>query len=272
MKRTLKTLCIALIAAGLVFPACKKEEAAQEPTTTAEEVAPEEQPAEEEPVAVEEEPAAEEAAVNEDNYIKAAFEVTCVNAHIDDPARAREIKNEIYPRYGFDEASFAKAQETLTSRETVKMAVETRMERCNKDFAEKLGEAQVAPEGEEAAVVEAVAEAGETKKPVVKKAVPAKTGTLNDRAISGGGFQGAELRLNVRPDFKVSGEFRGKREGSAFIVPVSGTVSDKGDLRATGERGGNTVQVNGKLNAAGASGSLSGSVHKVNYNVTFSAN
>lgn len=282
MKHLMKTLCVALLAAGLLLPACEKpaDKAAEKTEEAVQELEKAEEKAEEaeEKVEEKEEEAAEvEAAeINEDNYIKAAFEVTCVSAHIDDPARARELKDEIYPRYGFDEASFKAAQEALASNDMVKAAVAARMERCNKEFAEKLGEAQV--EGEEVVVEEVVeepvkaeegAKAEAAKKPA--KPVPAKLGAMNDTGISGGGFTESSVRINVRNDFGVSGEFRGKREGAAFMVPFKGTVSEKGDISATGERGGNTVTLKGKLSKTGATGSLSGSVHKNNFNTTFNA-
>ncbi len=278
MKGFMKSLCVALLATGLFLPACEKPadkaEPAAEAVQEAEQAQEEAAEAAVEAAEKEEEAAEAEAEVNEDNYIKAAFEVTCVNAHIDDPARARELKEEIYPRYGFDEASFQAAQEKLADNDMVKAAITARMERCNQEFAEKLGEAQPAEEaGEEAAAEEAApaegAAAAEKKAPA--KPVPAKVGALNDAGISGGGLTETSLRLNVRNDFGVSGELRGKREGAAFIVPVRGTVTEKGDISATGERGGNTVNVTGRLTKNGATGSLSGSIHQKNFNTTFNA-
>lgn len=266
MKRKIQVLIFALASAGLVFSGCDKP--AEEPAET-EEAAPE-APAEEE--AAEEEVAEEEAAeVNEDMYVNAAFEVTCVNAQIEDPARAAEIKNEIYPRYGFTEESFTAAQEQMAERESVKMAIETRMEKCTAEMAEGLAEAG-APEGEEAAGEEAAAETGSaaTKK-AAPKPIPAKTGAMSGN-FGGGGFEEASIRLTVRPDFKVSGQVRGNREGAAFAVPFSGEVSRSGDISATGERDGNTVRVSGKLTANGASGKLEGSVHQRDYSVNYNAN
>lgn len=278
MKLTLKNLFIALATAGLLLPACKKGEDAPEPA--AQEATAEAAPAEEEAEAAPEEQAqadeeaAEEAPVevNEDMYIKAAYEVTCVNAKLDDPARAGEIKQEIYARYGFTEESFVQAEEALKDRESVKMAVSTRMESCTAELAAKLGEAgaEVAEAETEEAAEEAAEETAQAKKPAPKP-TPAKVGGLRARNISGGAFEGAELRLNVRADFKVSGEFRGKREGAQFVIPVSGEVAKNGELRATGERQGNSVALSGKLTSAGASGSLQGSVHQKPYNVTFNA-
>lgn len=275
MKSFMKTLCVALLAAGLMLPACEKpsetpaekvEEAVQELNEAEEKV--DEAQAE----AVEQEEAVEEAIeINEDNYIKAAFEVTCVNAHIDDPARARELKEEIYPRYGFDEASFTTAQTTLAEKDTVKTAIEARMERCNKEFAEKLGEA---PSDEVAAEADAgTAVAGEEKEAAKKPAapVPAKVGTIKDAAIGGGGFSNTTLNMNVRKDFTISGDVRGEREGANFLIPFKGKVSEKGDISATGERAGNTVNISGRLNANGASGSLTGTVHQKNFKTTYNA-
>src|SRR5690554_6597466 len=182
MKSFMKTLCVALLAAGLLLPACEKpsetpaekvEEAVQELNEAEEKV--DEAQAE---VAEKEEVVEEAIEVNEDNYIKAAFEVTCVNAHIDDPARARELKEEIYPRYGFDEASFTTAQQSLAEKDTVKTAIDARMERCDKAFAEKLGEAQTEPTEEEKAAETADGEKEAAKKPA--KPVPAKVGMVTD--------------------------------------------------------------------------------------------
>ncbi|TXD37103.1 hypothetical protein FRC98_10220 [Lujinxingia vulgaris] len=266
MKRGIQLLIVALASAGLVFSGCDKP--AEEPATT-EEAAPEE-PTEEE-AAPEEEAAEEEAAeVNEDMYVNAAFEVTCVNAQIEDPARATEIKNEIYPRYGFTEESFNAAQEQMAERESVKMAIETRMEKCTAELAESLAEAGAA-EGEEAAGEEAPAEEGAAAKKAPAKPMPAKTGSMNGN-FGGGGFEGASIRMMVRPDFKVSGQVRGNREGAAFAIPFSGEVSTDGNISATGERDGNTVNVSGKLTASGAAGKIEGSVHQRDYSVNYNAN
>ncbi|WP_199589831.1 hypothetical protein [Lujinxingia litoralis] len=268
MKRGIQLLIVALASAGLIFSGCDKP---AEETAPTEEAAPE-APAEEEAAeeAEEEAPAEEEAAeVNEDMYINAAFEVTCVNAQIEDPARATEIKNEIYPRYGFTEESFNAAQEQLAERESVKTALETRMEKCTAELAESLAEAGAAEAGEEAAGEEAGGE--ETAKKAPAKAMPAKTGAMTGN-FGGGGFDGASIRMSVRPDFKVTGTVRGNREGAAFAIPFSGEVSRGGDINATGERNGNTVKVSGKLTAAGAAGELQGSVHQRDYKVNYNAN
>lgn len=276
MKSFMKTLCVALLAAGLLLPACEKP--AEAPAEKVEEAVQELNKAEEkvdeakEEVAEKEEAVEEVLEVNEDNYIKAAFEVTCVNAHIDDPARARELKDEIYPRYGFDEASFSAAQKTLAEKDTVKTAIDARMERCNKEFAEKLGEAQAEPAAEEKAQeVDAGAEGGKEAEKKPAKPVPAKVGMVKDTAIGGGGFSNTSLNLNVRKDFTVSGEIRGEREGANFLIPFKGKVSEKGDITATGERGGNSVNVTGRLTSNGAAGSLSGTVHQKNFKTTFNA-
>ncbi len=278
MKSFMKTLCVALLAAGLLLPACEKP--TETPAEKVEEAVQELNQAEEKLDEAQEEVAEKEAEVeekieiNEDNYIKAAFEVTCVNAHIDDPARARELKDEIYPRYGFDEATFTTAQQTLAEKDTVKTAIDARMVRCNKEFAEKLGEAQSEPTAEEVKAQEADAAAADkdgAKKPVKATPVPAHVGTIKDMALGGGGFTNSTMTLNIRKDFTISGDIRGEREGAAFLVPFKGKVSDKGDISASGDRGGNTVSVSGRLTTTGAAGSLSGTVHQKGFKTTYNA-
>lgn len=276
MKLSIRNLLIALVAVALLAPACKRD-AEPEAPAAAEETAEAEEAAEEagEEAAAEEEETAEGAAeIDEDMYVKAAFEVACVRAHIDDPARSKEIQTEVYPRYGFTEESFKEAQEAMKGQDTVSLAVTSRMERCTAELAGGLAEAG-APETEaEAAEGETEAAADDTKaeaKKAAPKPKPAATGTFHDRGVSGGGFEDSQLRLNIRDNFQVSGEFRGKREGVNFIVPVSGTVAPDNTITAKGERGGNSVNISGRVTPQGASGSLTGSVHQKNYNVRYNA-
>lgn len=281
MKRSIRNLLIALVAVAMMAPACKRDAEPEAPATAeetaeAEEAAEETAEAEEEAAAEEEEETAEAAAeIDEDMYVKAAFEVACVRAHIDDPARSKEIQTEVYARYGFTEESFKEAQEAMKGQDTVSLAVTSRMERCTAELAGGLAEAG-APEAEEAEAAEGETEAAaEGTKAVAKKAAPkaqpAATGVFHDRGVSGGGFEDSQLRLNIRPNFQVSGEFRGKREGVNFIVPITGTVAPDNTITARGERGGNSVNITGRVTPQGASGSLTGSVHQQNYNVRYNA-
>ena len=87
--------------------------------------------------------------VDESLFIKAYFEVTCVQAHIDDPTLQTRIIEEIRARYGFDsEAAYRAAEAEVAEKPNIKFALESRMKACTKPMAEsfeKAGAMVVAP-------------------------------------------------------------------------------------------------------------------------------
>lgn len=276
MKRLTQLLIVALAAAGLTLVACESDETPVEQETTAEVPQAVEEPAEAAEEEQEEE-AEEEAARehSEDTFILAAFEVTCVNAQIEDPARAGEIKEEIYARYGFEgQEDFQSAEGQFGELETVKLAIETRMERCTPEVAAGLAEAGFDPSAEaEEETAEAEEETAEAapRAAAPPRPTPARTGSLSGE-LSGGDFSGATISLQVRNDFNVRGQFRGEREGRAFMIPFNGTVSENGQITATGERGGHSVNLTGRLTANGATGEVTGQVHQRDYRLRYRAN
>lgn len=262
MKRTLEFLLIGLLAGGLLTGCPKKEEEtkAEEPTPT--ETAKQEEPPVEEPA---EEPKAE---VNEENYLKAAFEVTCVRTKIEDVEKQKEIVAEVYPRYGFTEESFNEAQEAMKDKDTIKTALDAKMAECTPELAAsfaKAGEADA-----DAGTAEAPKE--DPKKEDPKKPAKAwKAGAYTDNGVKGGGFEAGEIRLNVTDEGKVMGSFKGKREGKGFMIPIKGEIGKDGSLNASGNKGPNNARVNGRYKDGQVMGKIKGAVNKKGFDVTFNA-
>lgn len=266
IRMRMLVLSLAVAFAGLTFSACEKEE----PAAPAEETEVE-QPLEEE--AAEEETAEEEEAreYDEDMYILAAFEVTCVNAQIEDPAQASEIKNEIYARYGFEDADdFAKAEEAIGGRDTVQRAIDSRMEECNAELAASFAEAGAEPAAaEEEASEEATEESAQRPAPAPKK-TPPFTGRLQG-TTSGSGIDNGEIDIQVRADFNVRGNLTGSREGRDFNIRFTGKADESGGFTATGERNGNTVNIRGRLTSNSASGDINANIFQSDVRATFQA-
>lgn len=98
---------------------------------------------------------------------------------------------------------------------------------------------------------------------VVKKQEPrgpAVTGKLQSAPLSGEGFQGAVLVLDVTPEGQVSGVFEGGYQQKRFEVPLTGEVGEDGTLTASGQASDGTVQVSGPLQERGFAGEVSGEV------------
>ena len=255
MKQSSILLILALIVSAFSLTACDRDEPAEEPA--------------EEPAVEEEEEEARE--YDENMFMLAAFEVNCVNAHIDDPADAGAIKEEIYARYGFeDQADFRAAEAQLGESESVRAGIEARMERCNEELARGLREAgyEFTEEEEEEAEEEAAAE--ERPRPAPRPQ-PARTGSMSG-SVSGADFSNATVSLNVRADFNLRGAFQGEREGRAFNVPFNGRVAEDGTITASGSRAGNSVTVTGRLTSAGANGTVSGTINQRDFNRPYRAN
>ncbi|MGM0555120.1 MAG: hypothetical protein ACQEVA_01965 [Myxococcota bacterium] len=263
MKMTVKLMMLLLIAGGLTLSACKKGDEKKADDEKAETEEPTEEEAEQE--AEEEEPAEEEEAeVDRDNYIEAAYQVACVEKTIEDVEKRKDIKTEIYARFGFDEESYTAASEALADDEAVKAAVETRMEKCTKEIAE--GFAKAGEEGEEAAEGEEKKEA--KKKPAAPK--PAATGTFNGELS--GGIEKGTIKLRIKDDFSVSGTARLTAEGKTQPVAVRGKVSDdKTTVSASGDSGNTDIKVSGAIKGGNVMGSVSGTVYGKNFKSKFTA-
>lgn len=276
MKHRTQLLIVALASAGLILSGCDILFPDEDPVEEEDEVEEIEEPVALEEEEEEEEEEVEELDIDEDMFILAAFESACVSQEVEDDEEAAEIKEEIYARYGLTDETFEQAEEEFGDEENVELAVETRMERCDEEMArgfaeEGAGELEEEDEEAEEAEEEAEEETAEQAQRAEPPPRPPQTGTLTGD-ISGADFEDTTLTLRVRSDFNVSGELRGSREGRNFMVPLSGEVSEAGSLSVSGDRGGNTVEVQGSLSEDGAEGVISGDVHQRGYRVRYSAN
>lgn len=270
MKRITHLLILALMVSGLSLSACERDE-----ETVTEPAEPTEPEVPEEPEVAEEEEEEEEEEAREysvDTFIPAAFEVRCVEAHVEEEEQAATIKTEIFARYGFEgQEDFDAAQAQLGELETVQTAVNQRMENCTEELALGFQEAGYDPDAAEEEAVEEAQEEQQARPAAPPRPEPARTGQMQG-SITGSDFSDARLEIQVRQDFQIRGTFRGEREGRAFMVNFSGTVGQDGSINISGERGGNTVNMTGRLTAAGATGELSGRVHQRDYRVRYNVN
>lgn len=264
MKRTLELLCVGLVAGAMLTGCPKKTEETPEtaaqtnnaPAATATQTA----------AATAAQTAAQAEPVNEENYNKALFEKTCVTAKIEDTEKQKAIIDEIYARYGFDAESFAKAQEEMKDKPEVSAALTAKMADCTPELAASFEKA-------EAAGTNAGTTGAEEKKEETKKA-PAKawkSGAFQDGNITGGGLEGAKLKIKINDDGKVAGSFQGRREGKAFSIPVTGTIDKDATFSARGDRGPNNARVKGRYKSDQVMGSIEGAINKQKFKVNFTA-
>ncbi len=265
MKRTLKFVLAALLVAGVSTGCDKSGEAGGETTTTAtaETTVAETTPAAETTAEADTTPdAGAAAAVDEAMYIKAAYEVTCVKAKIEDPEKQKTILAEVYPRYGFETAeAFTAAETSMAGAESVKMALEEKMKNCTVEAAEGFQTAGAA-DGETA------------EKPAeeTKKAAPKLSYTPGGYSgtVGGGGIEGGTIKLTATDDGKATGVFKGKREGKSFLIALKGEIGKDGKFRLNGGKG-NSAQVSGTLKGDKANGKIDAIVNKQKFTVAFSA-
>jgi hypothetical protein len=271
---TTRALLFAALSASLTFTACKKEaegdpddgaetNSATTDETTPETTAPEDKP-EDKP---EDTPAAE---VDETMFIKAFYEVTCVQTRVEDAGKAKEIIAEIMPRYGFDEASYKAAEAAVAKKPNVEAALKAKMESCTtKEYAEgllKAGAPATDAPTAEADAGTAEADAGTAEAPVEDKPKtppkPKFASSVSQRGINSGGVAKGQFSLkNPKRDLLI-GSFKGIREGRPFNIPLSGKVSNNGSFTVSGKQGSNNVSVSGKLGKSSATGTLKGSINK----------
>lgn len=266
MKRTL-IFPLGILVVGLLTGCPDKKTAEPEEPTTVTEPTPEPTTA----AQVEEPPVVEEpkAEIDKEVFIKAAFEVTCVRARITDSEAQKETLAEVFPRYGFDEASFAEAEKSLEGETTVQEAVKARMEGCTDELAAKLKEAGA---DAEPAAAEKPAE-DDTKKADAKKA-PAKPAVEDGRysgAVSGGGLENAKLDINVRKDGGISANFTGSREGKRFALGLKGDLDKNGKFNLSGEKGALNAKVTGAFKSGLASGQVTGRINDKGLSAAFNA-
>lgn len=267
MKRTLELLCIGLVAGGLLTGCPKKEEPTPTPATAAQTNA-KPQTAAQAPPQTAAQTAAQEAPVNAENYANALFEVSCVRAKVEDTEKQKSIIDEVYARYGFDEESFAKAQEAMKDKADVAAALTAKMAECTPEKAASFGSAAA---GTNAGTAEQPKEE-EVKKPTEKKPAAAwKAGGYQDQSITGAKFDKAQVRLSVKDDGKVTGSFQGSREGKGFSIPVTGEMSKDGQFTASGSRQANTARVSGRYKDGQITGAIQGSINKEGFRVNYVA-
>lgn len=292
----MKTLWIGLLALSLSLSACKKagEEGGEEGTDPApvadtdagEAAEPEAKPAEPDAKADEPAPvpdagmaAAPDAGapvaepVDESLFIKAYYEVTCVQTKVDDIEKQKGIIAEILPRYGFTDESYAAGKTQLEGKENIKISLTERMKSCTKEaalaFVAAGGDmADMAPAADMGADM-APDMAADPKKPA--KPQPAYVGKLAARGLAAGDVTQTELTLNIQKDFLVLGSFKGLRDGKRFTISLRGNVDKSGSMLLNGSMGTNRVTLRGKLTKSGASGSLDGSIYAKPLNARFNA-
>jgi hypothetical protein len=284
----MKTLGIGLLALSLSLSACKKsgestegeETESTESTETTEEVEKPAEPEAEPEKPAEPEVAAEDAAadvavaaapVDESLFIKAYYEVTCVQTKVDDMGKQKEIIAEILPRYGFEQGSFDAAKTQLDGKENIKLALTERMKSCTKEVAMafvaaggQVEAADMAPD-----MVEDMAEDMAKPKPV--KPQPAYVGKLYARGLAAGDIVQTELMLNIQKDFLVLGSFKGLRDGKRFTISLRGNVDKSGSMVLNGTMGQNRIGLRGNLNKSGATGSIDGQIYGKAVNARFNA-
>lgn len=265
MKRMLELLCIGLVAGGMLTGCPKKPE--EQPPATATQTTAKPQTAAQAQTAAQ--TAAQAEPVNEENYNKALFEVSCVRAKVEDTEKQKSIIDEVYARYGFDEESFGKAQEAMKDKPDVQAALTAKMADCTPEMAAGFAKADGA--GTNAGTTGKEDPKKEETKEVKKPSKAWKAGPYTDGSIKGGNLTGAKLRLNITDDGKVTGSFQGQREGKGFSIPVKGEIGKDGQFNATGNRGPNNARVSGRYKSGQVQGAIQGSINKQGFRVNYIA-
>lgn len=274
MKRSLTLLLTALLVAS-ISSGCKPktEEKAAEPAAEETAKAPieeeaaeeeEEEPEVEEDETEEEEVEEEKVEVDEALYIKAAFEVSCVKAKIENPEEQKEILEKIYPRYGFESVEkFAAAEIALKDSSSVKAAIDNKMNDCTDELAKSFKEAGASDEVKK----EAEEEKKEEKQEEKKKKAPApkfKDGHYTGSFVAGD-IQSGKIDCDVFKS-KITCRAVGKAEGKVFSVPASGKVEASGRFNIQGGGDKDAVHLQGELSNSGASAKLTLKAHARDYN------
>ncbi len=268
-----RAIVLCILAMSLTLTACKKEDPKTDPPktdppkTTPETPKvdpPKEDPPKEDPP--KEDPPKAEVKVDENMFISAFYEVTCVQAKITDAEKQKEIIAEILPRYGFDQASFDAAKTKLSAAPNVGIALKSKMEGCK--------DATVAA-GFKTAGASATPETPETPTEVTpgkpKPKAPKFIQSASARGLKTGDLIQGAITLKFNKKMAVLGKFTGKREGKSFSISLLGKVQKDGNYRATGKQGSNSVTVTGRANKTSATGQLSGSINKKNFRLRFTA-
>ncbi|GEM_PF-6006378 len=265
MKSTFKLLALSLLAAGFLSACPKGEEPKEEPKE--EEVVKEEVKKEEPKEEVKkEEPKEEPAKVDEAMYLKAAFETTCVKAHVNDAEKLKETLTEVYARYGFDEAKFGAAEKSMAENASTTTALKEKMKLCTKEIAGQLKEKS----SEDLLKTEVKKDEKDPKKdPTGDHNHTPKTNLAGKykSAVNAVGFSGAKIGLTVKKDNSVLCSFKGKREGKLFSYVLRGKIQKNGSFSAN-KKG---VKISGSIKKGTASGSLSGSINKKAFKARFNA-
>lgn len=247
MKRCIPLLVIALVVGGFATVGCDDSD---EPDDTAAEQQHEDDEAELE-AAADEEPE-----FDEDDFILAAYEIRCVERELEDGDEVDDLKEAIYARYDFTEASFARADEHFAGDEAVELQIDTRLERCDEEGAAEFADRGT---GETEESVDEQSDQDEAARAPGPPPAPAVTGEFQEE-LRGGNFEDTHLQLRIRSNFNIGGELRGERNGTTFLIPISGEVSEDDVIEARGDRGAHSIELTGQLDENGAQGQLSGQI------------
>ena len=190
--------------------------------------------------------------VDEAKFLNAFYESTCVKAHVTDEEKQKEILAKVMERYEFAAEDFEKARGQMEEKESIKIALKTRMDKCNKKAAEsylKVGSTE------------------EVEKP--KPSTPSFFGTKT-QSVNSAGINGT-LRMNFTNKYTVSGTLTGKREGAFFNIPIKGTVGKDGGFRGNGKQGTNRVSFQGNVSKSGATGMMDATINKQTAKISINA-
>ncbi len=266
MKNTFKLLALSLLAAGFLSACPKTEEPAEEPKVEVKE---------EPKVEVKEEPKVEEkeeVKVDEAMYLKAAFETTCVKAHVNDAEKLKETLTEVYARYGYDETKFGVAQKSMVENLSTTTALKEKMKLCTKEIAEQLKEKSSEDLLKDVKAEDPKKDDKETIKKDLKNVVAVSSLSGKYTAgINATDFTATNVAITVKKNNDILASFKGKREGKLFNMILRGKVSKTGSFTASGKKGTSSAKISGSIKKGVASGSVSGSINKKSYKARFNA-
>lgn len=284
MKKFSTLFLVASLVAGLSAGCKKKEEAAEPPAQEQQQELPaadqqqdgangDEAAADEDSEESDQEEDAEEPVVDEAMFIKAAYEVSCVKAKVDNPEEQKEILEIVYPRYGFETVEeYQEAETSFKDSPSVKAALDDKMKGCTVEVARGFktagaDEQPAAAEGEGEAAEKADEKGDEKAKPAAP-AAPYKDGSFTG-PYAGTGLKSGRINCSAyRGMLKCS--VSGSAEGKGFSVPASGKIEKNGRFDVSGTAGKNKVSLKGQLKGTKAIGSAKLNIFQRDYTANFS--
>lgn len=257
MSRIWKACLMAMLASGLLLTSC--EDKAGDETETDEQK-------QEKSEAEEPEEAEEEAEYSREDYVQASAALSCIDSELEEDAieDREELEQNVLGKYGFDQESYAAADEEFADDEEVTSSIESELEECDEEQARKL--AGLADEEEK----EGNEDEGQNKQAEAKPK-PAYVGSMSAEKKDFSDFQRAKLSVTVSDDFSANGNFTGARE-KGFRISLDGEVSKDNELKLSGSKGKNEVNVEGKLKESGTRVEVSGTLWDKNFTTTMKLN